>query len=46
MKKYLCISLIYAVLAMIGGVFYREFTKFNNFTGELHLEKFMFIYLF
>lgn len=39
MKKYLCISLIYAVLAMIGGVFYREFTKFNNFTGVTALGK-------
>lgn len=39
MKKYLYISLIYAVLAMIGGVFYREFTKFNNFTGVTALGK-------
>lgn len=29
MKKYLNISLIYAIAAMAGGVFYREFTKFN-----------------
>ena len=33
MKKALNLSLIYAVFAMIGGVFYREFTKFNHFTG-------------
>ena len=33
MKKYLNISLIYAVFAMAGGVFYREFTKFNGFSG-------------
>ncbi|MGN1069086.1 MAG: DUF2871 family protein, partial [Candidatus Fimadaptatus sp.] len=33
MKKALDLSLVYAVLAMIGGVFYREFTKFNDFTG-------------
>lgn len=33
MKKYLNVSLIYAVAAMIGGVFYREFTKFNSFDG-------------
>lgn len=33
MKKYLNISLIYAVAAMAGGVFYREFTKFNGYTG-------------
>ncbi|MEG0756372.1 MAG: DUF2871 family protein, partial [Oscillospiraceae bacterium] len=28
MKKYLNLSLIYAIAAMVGGVFYREFTKF------------------
>lgn len=46
MKKYLNISLIYAVAAMIGGVFYREFTKFNNFTeftalGKVHTHLFL-----
>lgn len=25
-------SIIYAVLALVGGVFYREFTKLNGFT--------------
>ena len=30
-------ALLYAVLAMIGGVFYREFTKFNGFTGKTAL---------
>ena len=39
MKKYLNISLIYAVAAMIGGVFYREFTKWNGFTGVTALGK-------
>lgn len=39
MKKYLNISLIYALLAMTGGVFYREFTKFNGFTGVTVLSK-------
>lgn len=39
MKKYLNISLIYAVAAMIGGVFYREFTKFNAYTGVTALGK-------
>lgn len=39
MKKYLNISLIYAVAAMAGGVFYREFTKFNGFTGVTTLGK-------
>lgn len=33
MKKYVNVSFIYAVLAMIGGVFYREFTKFMGYTG-------------
>ena len=39
MKKYLNLSLIYAVAAMVGGVFYREFTKFNEFTGVTALGK-------
>lgn len=39
MKKSLNYALCYAVLAMIGGVFYREFTKFNHFEGETALSK-------
>ena len=39
MKKYRNISLVYAVLAMAGGVFYREFTKFHDFTGVTALGK-------
>ena len=39
MKKYLNIALIYAVAAMAGGVFYREFTKFNGYTGVTALGK-------
>lgn len=31
MKRYINSAFIYAIFAMIGGVFYREFTKFNNF---------------
>ena len=31
MKRYINSAFLYAVFAMIGGVFYREFTKFNNF---------------
>ena len=27
-------SVLYAILAMVGGVFYREFTKFNSFTAK------------
>lgn len=46
MKKYLNISLIYAVFAMIAGVFYREFTKFNSFSevttlGKVHTHLFI-----
>ena len=37
MKHYLNTSLFYAILAMVGGVFYREFTKFNNFIGKTTL---------
>ncbi len=39
MKKYINISLFYAIAAMAGGVFYREFTKFNGFTGATALGK-------
>lgn len=39
MKKYLNLSLVYAVAAMAGGVFYREFTKFNGFDGVTALGK-------
>ena len=35
MKKYANSALIYAILAMVGGVFFREFTKFNGFA--LHI---------
>lgn len=37
MKRYMNTALLYAVLAMAGGVFYREFTKFNGFTGKTSL---------
>ena len=39
MKKYLNISFAYAIAAMAGGVFYREFTKFNGYTGVTALGK-------
>lgn len=39
MKKCLNYALAYAVLAMAGGVFYREFTKFNDFNGVTSLGK-------
>ncbi len=37
MKKLINLSFIYFILAMVGGVFYREFTKFFNFTGKTTL---------
>lgn len=37
MKTYYRLSAFYAVLALIGGVFFREFTKFNNYTGATTL---------
>lgn len=37
MKRYMNSALLYAALAMAGGVFYREFTKFNGFTGKTSL---------
>lgn len=37
MKRYINMALLYAVLAMAGGVFYREFTKFNGFTAKTTL---------
>ena len=39
MKKCLSISLVYAIAAMAGGVFYREFTKLNGFDGVTVLGK-------
>ncbi|NLW72002.1 MAG: DUF2871 domain-containing protein [Chloroflexi bacterium] len=39
MKMYLNFSLFYAVAAMAGGVFYREFTKWNGFSGSTTLGK-------
>ena len=37
MKRYINTALLYAILAMAGGVFYREFTKFNGFTAKTTL---------
>ena len=39
MKKYLNVSFVYAIAAMVGGVFYREFTKFMGFEGVTLLSK-------
>lgn len=32
MKRYINYSIVYAVLALVAGVFYREFTKMNGYT--------------
>lgn len=37
MKKYANFAFLYAIVAMVFGVFYREFTKFNQFTGKTTL---------
>ncbi len=34
MKKLARLSFFYSMLGLLLGVFYREFTKLNNFTGE------------
>lgn len=39
MKKWLNAAFAYAAAAMAGGVFYREFTKFNGFSGATALGK-------
>lgn len=37
MKKYINISFIYAIAAIVCGVFYREYTKIMGFTGRTTL---------
>lgn len=37
MKKTVNVALFYAIVAMVGGVFYREFTKIIGFTGRTTL---------
>ncbi len=37
MKRYINTALLYAVFAMAGGVFYREFTKFSGFAAKTTL---------
>ena len=37
MKKYINNSLVYAILAMVAGLFYREFTKYMGFVGDTML---------
>lgn len=37
MKKYFNAAIVYASLALAGGVFYREFTKYTAFMGKTNL---------
>lgn len=37
MKKIARTSMIYMIIGLIFGVYYREFTKFSDFTGETQL---------
>ena len=37
MKRYMNWAFVYAILGLVGGVFFREFTKLYNFTGETTL---------
>lgn len=36
-KRFASLSLVYAITAMVFGVFYREFTKLNGFEGDTRL---------
>ncbi len=37
LKRYANLSLTYALIGLISGVFFREFTKLNDFTGKTSL---------
>ena len=37
LKRYIHTAIFYALMAMAGGVFYREFTKYNHYTGSTTL---------
>lgn len=46
MRKLIHLAFAYAIAAMVGGVFFREFTKFNNYLdvttlGKVHVHLFM-----
>lgn len=38
-KNILSLAFAFLIMGLAGGVFYREFTKFNNFTDRTHLLK-------
>lgn len=51
MKRYINYSIIYTILAMVGGVFYREFTKLNGYTdwttlSVVHTHYFILVMMF
>ena len=37
MRKYINLSIFYLIVGLLSGIFFREFTKFNNFTGSTTL---------
>lgn len=37
MKKLLTTSFVYCILGLIAGIYYREITKYNDFTGDTQL---------
>lgn len=39
MKKYINLSTFYLIVGLLLGIFYREFTKFNQYTGVTTLGK-------
>lgn len=39
MKRHIKFALIYTILAMVFGVFYREFTKAYDFIGDTALRQ-------
>lgn len=38
MQKYFKLATFYLIIGLVMGIFYREFTKFNNFTGVTALK--------
>ena len=45
MKKLIHTAMTYSIAAIAAGVFYREFTKFNGYTGETVL-RYIHVHLF
>ena len=37
LKRYTNLSFTYAVIGLLSGIFFREFTKINHYTGETSL---------